>query len=493
MKKYKFSLLSNISISIILLSLILSNVYIFIETIGCTGWGCMISMCYIVTIPAAILFTIFYWLAQKFFWCLLVFNLMIIGITGFSIFVFMDPAEFYDIRWWFLVVFIFGLIFIGEQIVLNNFKKKWIKNYFVKITISIIIISLSISIFSFLHFGNTTGVEDNPAHLIEFDINTGFFTVSFYTSEKGKITATAPLARVGNMTEKKAKCVLDLLQQKYSKNFAAYLNSYNEFEFIVLDKDNPKKEISFNDELEICTNKKTNSCLTAENFDLIKNFISENGIQELAGFMSIKFNDFQLNLLFENEIQIKDKDDSNSISLSKKDEDVIITSNHEEKNENEKHIKEFKEDFCDFTEEIKKKKIKIEKLYTANLNLKNYSSSEYSFLYPEGYFVEEKKEYISGNKNVSFLVIKNKKDPSSRVEIFNISDFEESSFKGPFSGASSTGLEEFEYRFTPKIKYEIGDFGIWIFYLASDLQTKEELKMIYKSFKIKSKKRTKKI
>ena len=64
------------------------------------------------------------------------------------------------------------------------------------------------------------------------------------------------------------------------------------------------------------------------------------------------------------------------------------------------------------------------------------------------------------------------------MEIFQTNDFSEERL----IGASSTEFEEFEYKYTPKNKYQIGDFSFWFFYLDDDLKTKEELENIYNRF-----------
>ncbi len=107
------------------------------------------------------------------------------------------------------------------------------------------------------------------------------------------------------------------------------------------------------------------------------------------------------------------------------------------------------------------------------MNLKNYSSKYYTFQYPKSYSIEEPTE------SSRVLAIRGEK---GRIEIFKMNDFSGERI----TGASSTGFEEFEYKYTPKMKYIIEDYAIWIFYLAKDQETEEELNNIYNSFKLKS-------
>jgi len=106
------------------------------------------------------------------------------------------------------------------------------------------------------------------------------------------------------------------------------------------------------------------------------------------------------------------------------------------------------------------------------MNLKTYSSEYYTFSYPKPYKVKEPTE------SSKVLAVKGKR---GRVEIFKMDDFGGERI----TGLSSTGYEEYEYKFTPKEQYLIEDYTIWIFYLANDNETKEELKNIYTSFKLK--------
>jgi len=106
------------------------------------------------------------------------------------------------------------------------------------------------------------------------------------------------------------------------------------------------------------------------------------------------------------------------------------------------------------------------------MNLKNYSSEYYTFQYPKSYSIGEP------NESYEVLIISSER---GRIEIFKMNDFG----GVRITGASSTGEEEFEYKYTPKKEYEIEDYTIWIFYLANDKETEEELNNIYKSFKIK--------
>lgn len=105
-------------------------------------------------------------------------------------------------------------------------------------------------------------------------------------------------------------------------------------------------------------------------------------------------------------------------------------------------------------------------------NLKTYSSKEYTFQYPESYSIEEPTELSK------VLVISGER---GRAEIFRMDDFGEERI----IGASSTGFEEFEYKYKPKKEYTIDDYTIWIFYLANDKETEEELNNTYNSFKTK--------
>jgi len=106
------------------------------------------------------------------------------------------------------------------------------------------------------------------------------------------------------------------------------------------------------------------------------------------------------------------------------------------------------------------------------MSQKIYSSKNYTFQYPKSYSIEEPTE------SSKVLVISGE---NGRIEIFKMNDFG----GGRITGASSTGFEKFEYKYTPKMKYEIEDYTIWIFYLANDKKTEEELNSIYNSFKIK--------
>ncbi len=105
-------------------------------------------------------------------------------------------------------------------------------------------------------------------------------------------------------------------------------------------------------------------------------------------------------------------------------------------------------------------------------NLETYSSENLTFQHPKSYSITEPTE------SSKTLVINGE---NGRIEIFKMNDFDGERI----TGASSTGFEEFEYKYTPKKKYEIEDYSIWIFHLADDKQTAEELNNIYNSLKIK--------
>ncbi len=98
-----------------------------------------------------------------------------------------------------------------------------------------------------------------------------------------------------------------------------------------------------------------------------------------------------------------------------------------------------------------------------------YSSEEYNFEYPVNYIIS------TNNDNV--LVVQGE---TGRVEIFDTNDFEGERIHG----YSSSGLEEFEYEFVPKLKLSKENYSIWLFYMEEDLETKKEIERIYNSFTI---------
>jgi undecaprenyl pyrophosphate synthase len=106
------------------------------------------------------------------------------------------------------------------------------------------------------------------------------------------------------------------------------------------------------------------------------------------------------------------------------------------------------------------------------MNIETYSSENYTFQYPKSYSIEEPTE------SSKVLIISGK---NGRIEIFKMNDFGGERI----TGASSTGFEEFEYKYKPKKEYKIEDYTIWIFYLTNDKETEEELNNIYNSFRIK--------
>ena len=103
-----------------------------------------------------------------------------------------------------------------------------------------------------------------------------------------------------------------------------------------------------------------------------------------------------------------------------------------------------------------------------NANLGTYSSDQYNFNYPNTYSISE-------DDNV--LIIQGEK---GRFEIFNVDDFDGERIHG----YSSSGLEEFEYKFVPKEKLNKEPFTIWLFYMEDDEETKEKLQKIYESIEI---------
>lgn len=119
-----------------------------------------------------------------------------------------------------------------------------------------------------------------------------------------------------------------------------------------------------------------------------------------------------------------------------------------------------------FTKKTEYKGIDIIYDFLAPANTLTYESEKYVFEYPESYTVSE---------DAKVLTVSNEK---GRAEIFKMSDF--NGFR--FTGASSTGEEEFEYKFTPKKEYQNGDFTISLFYLEGDEQTEKELDTIFTSF-----------
>jgi hypothetical protein len=42
-------------------------------------------------------------------------------------------------------------------------------------------------------------------------------------------------------------------------------------------------------------------------------------------------------------------------------------------------------------------------------------------------------------------------------------------------GASSTGFEEYEYKFTPKLKKTFGPYSVWLFYQEGDTAGEKNL------------------
>ena len=100
-----------------------------------------------------------------------------------------------------------------------------------------------------------------------------------------------------------------------------------------------------------------------------------------------------------------------------------------------------------------------------NTNLETYSSNQYSFNYQNSYSILEE-------ENV--LTIQGEK---GRIEIFNADDFDGERIHG----YSSSGLEEFEYKFVAKEKLTKESYSIWLFYMQDDEETAKELKNIYKS------------
>ena len=103
-----------------------------------------------------------------------------------------------------------------------------------------------------------------------------------------------------------------------------------------------------------------------------------------------------------------------------------------------------------------------------NANLETYSSDQYNFNYPNTYSISE-------DDNV--LIIQGEK---GRFEIFNVDDFDGERIHG----YSSSGLEEFEYKFVPKEKLNKEPFTIWLFYMEDDKKTKGEVEEIYESIEI---------
>lgn len=111
-------------------------------------------------------------------------------------------------------------------------------------------------------------------------------------------------------------------------------------------------------------------------------------------------------------------------------------------------------------------------------NLQTYSSNKYSFQYPQNYSIEEPTESLPA------LVVKGEK---GRIEIFKNTDFTDPVSKALGERSheySSSGVEEFESQYVPKEKLKVNDYDIWIFYLAPDDQTKNELNNIVKSITI---------
>ncbi len=103
-----------------------------------------------------------------------------------------------------------------------------------------------------------------------------------------------------------------------------------------------------------------------------------------------------------------------------------------------------------------------------NINLETYSSDQYSFQYQDTYSILE-------DENV--LTIQGEQ---GRAEIFNPNDFDGERIHG----YSSSGLEEFEYKFVPKEKLTKEPFTIWLFYMEGDEETKKAVQKIYESIEI---------
>lgn len=105
-------------------------------------------------------------------------------------------------------------------------------------------------------------------------------------------------------------------------------------------------------------------------------------------------------------------------------------------------------------------------------DLKTYTSQDFSLQYPKSFSI------IEPTESSKVLVIDGE---NGRVEIFKTNDFPGTRL----TGASSTGLEEFENKFTPKKEYTVGDYTVWIFYSVDDKDTEEKLNNIYDSFTMK--------
>jgi len=359
-KKYQFSLLTHISLFIILLSLILSNVYIFIEMIGCTGWGCMIGMCYIVTIPAAILFAIFYWLAQRFFWCLLVFSLMIIGMTGFSIFLFIDPSTDDNIRFWFLLVFVCGLFAIISQVIYWK-KICKIKKKIIKFTPLIFIIVSILGYYAYCFIYNPSGHTGMDLDKIKsfYLVFSAFFlilgAVKFFKKTQRNIfllSALLGFLLVFNVRVFEKSCILVSEYESWIKNClrkgkgerASILNFFNKESSGFLTKEQTERD-----------------CLTVENFNLIRDFILENGditMHENHSYYNYEFDDLDVStesVINFDVIRIKKSLYSYEVRLNKKNKElkIFFLNRGFPEDVNTKGY----EYFCEIVEKIKSEKL----------------------------------------------------------------------------------------------------------------------------------------
>jgi hypothetical protein len=98
--------------------------------------------------------------------------------------------------------------------------------------------------------------------------------------------------------------------------------------------------------------------------------------------------------------------------------------------------------------------------------MKTYQTDNYQFRYPANFRVTIKDKIVEISCD------------HGRIDIFKLADF--NGYR--MVGASSTGFEEYEYKFTPKLKKTFGPYSVWLFYQEGDAAGEKICRQILASF-----------
>lgn len=97
-----------------------------------------------------------------------------------------------------------------------------------------------------------------------------------------------------------------------------------------------------------------------------------------------------------------------------------------------------------------------------------FTADGYNVSYPDDYTVSQTKEGVTVMEG-----------ENGRVEIFK-----ETQTGLRLSGSSSSGLDEFEWKLSPKEEKQIGEYTVWSFYPSDNQSAKKEIESIVQSLEI---------